>query len=115
LNPIDLILRALEAGNVPDVGVQAMIPDDYRFAYDDLLSLVAARLESVGAHTMLDAYMGEPSVWEGPLADALAEAGADTDAALIDTAQGFLSIMDTRRAARGGYTVDIDDDLEGYV
>jgi hypothetical protein len=110
IEPIDLILRALEAGNAPDIGVQALIPEETMDPYDYFTAMVAQSLQSVGGERLLEYYMGQPELWADSLAKALEEAGADKDDALIDAAQEFLSVMDVRTAARGGYTVDFDDD-----
>ena len=112
IEPIDLILRALEEGNTPDVGIEAMIPDDIRDQYGELTDLVAQSLQGVGGDRLLEYYMGQPELWADTLAKALEDAGADEDAALLDAAQRFMSVMDTRQAARGGFTVDLaDEDL----
>jgi hypothetical protein len=74
--------------------------------------LVQAKLESVGATTLLEDYMAQPDVYESVLADTLREAGADQDGELIDAAQSFMDTAEPGKAIRGGHTVDIDDDGE---
>ncbi len=109
IEPIDLILRALEEGNAPDIGIEAMAPDELRDEYGDLTELVGQSLQEVGGDRLLEYYMGQPELWADALAKALVDAGADHDAALLDAAQRFMTLMDTRRAARGGYTIDFAD------
>jgi hypothetical protein len=110
IDPIDLILRALEEGNAPDVGVQAMIPEDFVDSYSAFTGMVAAALQGVGGDRLLENYMGQPELWGDTLAKALVEAGADQDEALLEAAQQFMSLMNVRQAGRGGYTIDVVDE-----
>ncbi len=110
MDPITLILEALEHGNAPDVGMQTMIPDDIRNEYGDFTELVAARLESAGGHDLLDRYMGAPDVYGDTLANALVEAGAANDDELIAAAQTFMEMVDLRGARRGRFTVEFGDE-----
>jgi hypothetical protein len=107
IDPIDLILRALEEGNAPDVGVQAMIPEDFVDGYAALTDMVAAALQDVGGDRLLENYMGQPELWGDTLAKALTDAGADQDEALLEAAQQFMSLMNVHEAARGGFTINL--------
>jgi hypothetical protein len=115
MEPVSLVLSALEAGNAPDVGIEAMSPDDIRNIYDEFLDLVQAKLQGVGATTLLEHYMAQPDLYESALADTLVEAGVNEDAELIASAQTMMNMMDSRGFARGRYTAEIDEDVEGYV
>ncbi len=84
IDPIDLILRALEAGNTPDIGVEAIMPEEGRDSYASFTSLVAESLLKVGGERLLEYYMGQPELWADSLAKALEQAGAGEDGALID-------------------------------
>lgn len=110
MDAIDIIMQALDAGTTPDVGVVSMVPDDIRDQYGTLTDMVSAKLLSVGAGTLLEQYMAQPELYDSALVQALEEAGADEDGELIDYAQNFMEMMDTRGAARGEYTADFDED-----
>jgi hypothetical protein len=111
IEPIDLILRALEEGNTPDIGIEAMIPDDIMDNYGYFTDLVAQLLQNVGGERLLENYMGQPDLWADTLAKALEDAGADKDDALLEAARRtFMSGMNVRRAVRSDYTIDLDDE-----
>src|SRR5512144_1423504 len=115
MDGVTLIMEALETGNAPDVGVHAMDPDTFRFQFDEFVNLVAAKLLAAGQPELLEQYMGMPDLYESALADALEESGAATDSELIFAAQSFMETMDPRRATRGEFTVDVDEDVEGFI
>jgi hypothetical protein len=112
LDGIALIMEALEAGTTPDVGILSMAPDNIKNSYQELTSAVAARLLGVGAGTLLENYMAQPELWDSTLADTLVAAGAGDDGELISLAQGFMEMMDPRRAVRGRFTVDFEPEDE---
>lgn len=110
MDAIDIIMQALDAGTSPDVGVASMVPDDIRDQYGTLTDMVAARLLAAGAPTLLEQYLAQPELFDSVMVQALQEAGAEEDGELIDYAQNFMEMMDTRGAARGEYTADFDED-----
>jgi hypothetical protein len=117
MDAIDVIMQALDAATAPDVGTVSMIPDDLQDEYGTLTDMIETRLQTVGAGMLLEQYLDQPSLYDTALAEALEEAGAGEDGALIDYAQNFMRQANTRGYARGDYTADLDDegDLDRFV
>ncbi len=117
MDPIALILQAIDAGESPDTGMQAMIPDDIYDVYGRFNDLLVSRFaDSLTAQTIIEQYVAQPDLYEGALIDMLKDEGLDHDEDVINAARDFMELMNERGALRGDYTVDFDDqDLEHFV
>jgi hypothetical protein len=117
MDPISLILQALEAGTSPDVGYEAMIPDEIRDRYGAFTDLLGQKLaDSPQSQGILEQYASQPDMYEGVLVELLQENGLHRDASVIDAARNVLALTDVRGAIRGEYTVEYDDeDLESFI
>ncbi len=108
MDPVTLIVTALAAGAaaaLKDTASQAV-----KDAYAGLRALVQQRLAGKpAAETALAQYEAKPKVWEEPLKDGLAEAGAGEDAALLESAQRLLKLVQPQQAAQGKYNVQIGE------
>ncbi len=117
MDPTAIILQALEAGNNPDTGYQAMIPDEIMDRYGSFTDLLGRKLaDSTTGQELLEQYAAQPDLYEGAVVDLIQESGLDHDTEVINAARDVLELLDVRGAARGKYTVDYDDqDLERFV
>jgi hypothetical protein len=117
LDPIPLILQALQAGTTPDVGVQSMSADDVMDQYGGFQDLLQSKLaDTPNGQALVEQYIAQPDLYEGPLVELLEDTGLDHDAELIDAAQTLMELVDVHGATRGDYTVEYDDeDLERFV
>ena len=112
MEPISLILTALVAGGT--AGTLDAFQDDVKAAakaaYAKLRGLVSKRVAgSPVAETALAQYEANPKVWEAPLSDELAKAGAAGDTELVAAAQALMELLDQAGAKSGKYTVTISD------
>jgi hypothetical protein len=111
MDPISLILQALEAGTSPDVGYQAMIPDEILDRYGSFTDLLGQKFsDSATGQAILEQYAAQPDVYEGVLVELLEENGLDTDEEVLNAARDVLELTDVRGATRGEYTVNFDDE-----
>ncbi len=111
MDPISLILQALEAGTSPDVGYEAMVPDDILDRYGSFTDLLGRKFaDSATGQAILEQYAAQPDMYEGVLVELLEENGLDTDEEVLDAARDVLELTDVRGAIRGKYTVDFDDE-----
>ncbi len=117
MDPIAIILQALEAGNSPDAGYQAMIPDEIMDRYGSFTDLLGRKFaDSTNGQELLEQYAAQPDLYEGALVELIRENGLDHDEEVVDAARNVLELLDVRGAAHGRYTVDYDDeDLERFV
>jgi hypothetical protein len=117
MDPVQLILQALEAGTATDTGYEAVIPDDIRDLYGGFTDLLGEKLaDTATGQAILEQYVAAPDMYEGVLVDMLEENGLTNDIEVLDAARSLLEATDVRGAARGKYTIEYDDeDLERYV
>ncbi len=117
MDPIAIILQALEAGNDPDVGYQAMIPDEIMDRYGSFTDLLGGKFaDSATGQELLEQYVAQPDLYEGALVELIQENGLAHDEEVVDAARDVLELLDVRGAAHGKYTVEYDDeDLERFV
>jgi hypothetical protein len=112
MEPISLILAALVAG--ASAGALDALKDDVaekaKTAYARLRGLVKKRVAGdPTAETALAQYEANPKIWEAPLADELAKAGAANDAELLAAAKAVMEFVDQAGAKSGKYIVTIKD------
>ena len=112
MEPISLILTALVAG--ASAGALDALKDDVRekakAAYAKLRGLAGQRVAgNPVAETALAQYQASPKVWEAPLSDELAKAGAAHDAELVAAAQALMELLDQSGSKSGKYNVTIRD------
>lgn len=111
MDPISLILQALEAGTTPDVGYQAMIPDEILDRYGSFTDLLGQKLaDTATGQAIIEQYAAQPDMYEGVLVELLEEQGLDHDEDVLNAARDVLELTDVRGAVRGEYTIDYDDD-----
>ncbi len=117
MEPVQMILQALEAGTAPDVGYQAAIPDEILDRYGAFTDLLGQKLaDSANSQAILEQYAAQPDMYEGVLVDMLEENGITRDVDVLDAARNVLELTDVRGAIKGKYTVDYDDeDLEHFL
>ncbi len=117
MDPVSMILQALEAGTSPDVGYEAMDSDEIMDRYGSFTDLLGEKLaDSPESQGILEQYAAQPDMYEGVLIELLQERGLDHDVEVIDAARNVLQLTDVHGAVRGEYTVDYDDeDLERFV
>lgn len=112
MEPISMILAALVAGATS--GALDALTDDVRekakAAYAKLRGLVGKRVAGNPAAEMaLAQYEANPKVWEAPLSDELAKAGAADDTELVAVAKALMELLDQSGATSGKYNVTIKD------
>ncbi len=104
MEPVSLIVLALAAGagaGLKDTASQAVTD-----AYGALRSLARRRLHGQrDGELVLDRHETSPDAWAGPLAQALAGAGAGGDADLIAAARALLGLTDPAGSRQGRYQV----------
>ncbi len=117
MDPIALILQALENSTAPDLGIEAMAAGDVQDESDDFAALLASKFaDSVEAQAIIERYVAQPDLYEGVLVDMLRENNIDQDTDVLDAAKTLMETMNPRGAMHGDYTVDYDDeDLEHFV
>ncbi len=117
MDPVQLILQALEAGTATDTGYEAAIPDEIRDRYGAFTDLLGEKLaDSANGQAILEQYAAAPDMYEGVLVDMLEEHGITRDVDVLDAARNVLELTDVGGAIRGKYTVDYDDeDLEQFL
>jgi hypothetical protein len=112
MEPISLILTALVAG--ASAGALDALKDDVRekarAAYAKLRELAGKRVAgNPVAETALAQYQANPKVWQAPLSDELAKAGAAGDTELVAVARALMELLDQPGAKSGKYHVTIKD------
>ena len=112
MEPISLILTALVAG--ASAGALDALKDDVkekaRAAYAKLRGLAGQRVAgNPAAEVALAQYEANPNVWEAPLSDELAKAGAAGDAELVAAARALMALLDQSGTKSGKYNVTIKD------
>ncbi len=112
MEPISLILTALVAG--ASAGALDALKDDVKdkakAAYAKLRGLAGKRVAgNPTAEVALAQYQANPKVWEAPLSDELAKAGAASDTELVAAAKELMELLDQSGAKSGKYTVTIKD------
>jgi hypothetical protein len=104
MDPVALILTALAAG--AGLGLKDAASAAITDAYNGLRGLVRRRLaDQPDGGLVLARYEQDPQVWDRPLAQELATAGASEDAGLTAAAQAFMKLVDAAGSAAGKYTV----------
>jgi hypothetical protein len=85
--------------------------------YGDFQDVLQAKLaDTPNGQALVEQYIAQPDLYEGPLVELLEDTGLDHDAELIDAARTLVEISDVRGATRGDHTVEYDDeDLERFV
>jgi hypothetical protein len=105
MGPVSLIVAALAAGAVKDVGETAAAA--VRDAYGSLRSAVAARFAGrPTAECVLLEHANDPNRYDKPLAREVAAGGADTDPRIMRLAQELMALPDRAGTAGGKYRVD---------
>jgi lipoprotein-anchoring transpeptidase ErfK/SrfK len=106
MDPVTLIVAALTVG--ASAGVTDTVSQGIKDAYAGLKALVLRRVKDTPAgEVAVVEHEKDPEVWSAPLAQKLADAGADHDQQLIDAAQRLLQLADPAGANAGRYTVNI--------
>lgn len=108
MDPVTLILTALVAGAA--VGMKDTASSAIKDAYNGLKGLVKRKLAGrPGGELVLDRYEQDPQVWDKPLTQELATAGAGDDPELVSAAQALMQLVDAAGSAAGKYQVVASD------
>ena len=106
MDPASLIVAALVAGAA--AGLTETASQAIKDAYAGLKGLIQQRFaDKPEAEMALAQHEAKPEVWEAPLKDALAEAGAAGDEAIVQQAQKVLQLVQPQQVAQGKYNVQI--------
>ncbi len=117
MDPISMILQALEAGTTTDTGYEAMVPDEIMDRYGSFTDTLGEKLaDSPESQAILEQYAAQPDMYEGVLVELLQERGLDRDTEVLNAARDVLELTDVHGAIRGEYDIDYDDeDLENFL
>jgi hypothetical protein len=114
MDPVTLVVTALVTGSA--AGLQETATTAIKNAYQGLRDLVRRRLAARrGAEIVVDRYETEPAVWEGPLRSELSAVGIASDEEVIRAAQGLLTLLDPKNAAKGKFETHIEGGVQGFV
>jgi hypothetical protein len=108
MDPVTLIVAALVAGAA--AGLKDTASSAIKDSYNGLKGLVLRKL--VGrpdGELVLARHEQDPQVWDKPLAQELASAGAGDDPDLVTAAQALLQLVDAPGSAAGRYQVVASD------
>ena len=107
MEPISLIASALAIGAAKAAGQNA---------YNRLKAMVKGKFAGEAtAEMILEEHEKEPETYEVPLKKKLAEAGADRDEEVIQTAQELLKQLEPDAAATGKFDIQVQGDIKGIV
>lgn len=112
MDPVTLIVTALVAGAT--AAAKETAGNVIKDAYKGLKALIQKRFAGKPeAEIALEKHEQKPQVWGEPLKDALTEAGATKDDAILKAAQELLQKADPEGAARNEYNVQFHDQAIG--
>jgi hypothetical protein len=102
MDPVSLVVGALAAG-ASDTARQAVTD-----SYDGLKQLLLRRFSGDrAAEVALTGHEADPDRWRLPLAEALEQTGAATDAEVLAAAQVVIDLVGSDARPAGKYRVDV--------
>ncbi|MFE6176286.1 hypothetical protein [Streptomyces sp. NPDC056464] len=108
LEAVSLVLGALAAGGAQ--GLQDTASAAVQEAYARLRGLLAGRVHGDREmEAVIDDYIEAPEAWRTTLETALQESGALNDPAILGAAHHLMALHDPAYAARGQYSISIDN------
>jgi hypothetical protein len=108
VDPVTLIVTALVAGS--GAGLKDTASSAVKDAYNGLKGLVRRKLAGrPDGELVLARHEQDPQVWDRPLAQELAAAGAGEDPAVITAAQALMRLADAAGSAAGKYQAAASD------
>lgn len=114
MEPIAMILTALASGTA--AAAKETVSEAVKDAYHGLKALIQRKFaDKPDAELVLTKYEQKPEVWAAPLREALTEAAADRDEAIIKAAQKLMTLATPQHAAVSKYQVDIAGSVQGFV